>query len=426
MNVLQEQQEREMKVIDICVEILKNSRNELYLSMRFFDVALNILAFTPDYEIQGVGTEGTNFFFRPDALIEKYRSGRVYVNHIYLHMILHCLFGHMFWKKDKEKECWDLACDITVEYLIDSLYYKCVYLSKTSVRRACYQQIQSELKVVTAQGVYRWLCKMQPQQQQFDQLKAAFFMDDHSRWEEKSSKNQQEQQNRWDDIRDKMQTEMETFSKEASEDSRRLLEQVQTENRKRYDYKEFLRKFAVLKEEMQVDLDTFDYIFYNYGMELYGNMPLIEPQETKEVQKIEDFVIVIDTSMSCKGELVKHFLEETYSVFRQSESFFRKLNIHIIQCDERVQEDQLITSLEDLEIYLKNFTVYGQGGTDFRPAFAYVEELLAKRALGRLRGLVYFTDGYGTFPAKMPPYETAFVFMKDDYRDVDVPPWAIN
>ena len=32
----------------------------------------------------------------------------------------------------------------------------------------------------------------------------------------------------------------------------------------------------------------------------------------------------------------------------------------------------------------------------------------------------------GLFPAKMPPYDTAFVFMKDDYRDVDVPPWAIK
>ena len=29
-------------------------------------------------------------------------------------------------------------------------------------------------------------------------------------------------------------------------------------------------------------------------------------------------------------------------------------------------------------------------------------------------------------PAKMPPYETAFVFMKEDYQDIDVPPWAIR
>ena len=68
-------------------------------------------------------------------------------------------------------------------------------------------------------------------------------------------------------------------------------------------------------------------------------MPLIEPLETKEIRKIEDFVIVIDTSMSCKGELIRHFLEETYSVLSESESFFRKINVHIIQCDEKIRED---------------------------------------------------------------------------------------
>ena len=85
-----------------------------------------------------------------------------------------------------------------------------------------------------------------------------------------------EQQNRWQDIREKMETELDMFSKEAAEGSKGLQEQLRVENRQRYDYRAFLRKFCVLKEEMQVDLDSFDYIFYHYGMELYGNMPLIE------------------------------------------------------------------------------------------------------------------------------------------------------
>ena len=67
-------------------------------------------------------------------------------------------------------------------------------------------------------------------------------------------------------------------------------------------------------------------------------MPLIEPLETKELRRVEDFVIVIDTSMSCSGELVRQFLEETYSVLTQSETYFKKVNIHIIQCDDRVLE----------------------------------------------------------------------------------------
>ena len=80
------------------------------------------------------------------------------------------------------------------------------------------------------------------------------------------------------------------FAKEHGDEHEDLKRALQVENRERYDYREFLRKFSVFKEEMQVDLDTFDYIFYHYGMSLYGNMPLIEPMETKEVQKIEDFV----------------------------------------------------------------------------------------------------------------------------------------
>ncbi len=64
-----------------------------------------------------------------------------------------------------------------------------------------------------------------------------------------------------------------------------LIGQVQVENRDRYDYREFLRKFSVLREEVSVDPDSFDYIFYSYGLSMYGNMPLIEPQEWKEVKK---------------------------------------------------------------------------------------------------------------------------------------------
>ena len=205
-----------------------------------------------------------------------------------------------------------------------------------------------------------------------------------------------------------------------------LEDQLEIANRQRYDYRSFLKKFAVLKEEMQVDMDTFDYIYYNFGMNMYGNMPLIEPLETKEVKRVEDFVIVVDTSMSCNGDLVKHFLEETYSILSQAESFFRKLNIHIIQCDDRIQEDQLIANPEQMKQYMEQFIVKGQGGTDFRPAFTYVEELLRRRAFTKLRGLLYFTDGYGMFPAKKPSYDTAFIFMKEDYKDVDVPPWAIK
>ena len=177
---------------------------------------------------------------------------------------------------------------------------------------------------------------------------------------------------------------------------------------------------------MQIDTDSFDYGFYSYGLRLYGNMPLIEPQEFKEVQKIQDFVIAIDTSMSCSGDLVKAFLSETYGVLLETESFFKKVNIHVIQCDEKVQSDVKITCREELEDYMANMEIRGGGGTDFRPVFAYVEQLREAGAFDRLKGLLYFTDGYGIFPARKPDYDVAFLFMEEDYSDRAVPPWAIR
>jgi len=61
-----------------------------------------------------------------------------------------------------------------------------------------------------------------------------------------------------------------------------------------------------------------------------------------------------------------------------------------------------------------------------RPVFEYVDKLIREINFTDLRGMIYFTDGFGIYPAKKPPYETAFVFVREDYESPDVPPWAIK
>lgn len=427
MNPIQKQQKKELEKIDICIDILKNARNELYLSMRFFDVILNEMEFMPDSNISGIGTDGFMIYFYPDYLIGMYRNVPVSVNRAYLHMIFHCLFGHLKQPEYAEEAYWNLACDITVESILDELGKRSVRRYVSPYRKSVYRNLRANMEVLTPRGVLRELMKMQLEEEEFQKMQLEFFVDDHALWNENVPPEKcMERERKWKEQNEKLQTEMETFSKEASEDTESILNQVRIENRNRYDYRKFLEKFAILKEEMQVDQDSLDYIFYHYGMEMYGNMPLIEPQETKELRKIEDFVIAIDTSMSCKEELIKKFLEETFSILSKSESFFRKINIHIIQCDDKIQSDVVITNREELDAYMEQFEVKGLGGTDFRPVFGYVNQLLKAKAFHRLKGLIYFTDGYGTFPVKRPNYETAFVFLQEDYRDIDVPVWAMK
>ena len=435
MNIIQKQQQRELEKIEICMDIWKQARNELYLSMRFLDVSLSRFFFLPETNIAGMGTDGFGIYFYPDALIYLYKKDRIYINRAYLHIVFHCLFGHLTIPKTVDTALWDLAADIAVESIIDGLSVRAVRRYVSPYRKKVYQSLREKMKVLTVAGIYQVLEEKEAGREEdtwigeadFEKLRGEFFVDDHQLWnQEIPPQKMMERQKEWKEENEKLQTKMETFAKEASEDAEALAEQVRVENRTRYDYKKFLRKFSVLKEEIQVDPDTFDYIFYHYGMEMFGNVPLIEPQETKEVHKVEDFVIAVDTSMSCKEELIRKFLEQTYSVLSESESFFRKICVHIIQCDDKVQSDVVIHNQEEMERYMEQFEIHGFGGTDFRPVFGYVNELIAKKAFRRLRGLIYFTDGYGTFPAKKPLYETAFVFLKEDYSDVDVPAWAMK
>ena len=429
IDPVRHRQMEELNMVELCTRILYNARNELYLNMHFLDVSLSSLGFEADPSRRGLGTDGYVMYYNPGDLIAMYRRGRVHVNRTYLHMVFHCLFCHLDNRKNRAADYWNLACDIAMESVIDRLYKSCVHVPPPPFRRDIYLRLEREMKVLTAEGIYQSLRNMKLTEQKFERLAAEFYVDSHERWEEPQPPGMPvPRQSMWNDNREKLQTEMESMGQEgmAGDEGRKLLEQVQVENRERYDYRRFLRKFSVMREEMQADQDSFDYIYYTYGLKTYGNMPLIEPLETSEVYRIEDFVLVIDTSMSCSGELVRRFLEETYEVLSESESYFKKIHIHIIQCDDEVRSDVKITGRRQMEEYMENFTVRGGGGTDFRPAFEYVNSLRARGEFTRLKGLLYFTDGKGIYPVKMPPYDTAFVFIQNQYEDVSVPSWAIK
>lgn len=442
--------ETHQNLIRLGTNILSASRNELYLSMRFLDLALSGLKYEMNLSSLYVGTDGEKILFNPRYLVQRYLCDRVLVNRAYLHMVLHCLFRHPFHLNGRDEELWHLACDIAVESIVDALPAKAVQLVVSDRRNETYAMLRRELKVLSAEGIYRVLQEKNLSIQEFGKLQLEYWVDDHVFWEhqkdddqdEQNSDNQDNQKNdqndqqqdekqqqleeKWTEIGEKTETNLETFSKDMGEEAGELLQYLKVENRERYDYRQFLQKFVTLKEDMRVDDDAFDFIFYTYGLQLYGNLPLIEALEYKEVKKVEELVIAIDTSESCEGETVRRFLEETYAILSDSESFFHKVNIHIIQCDAAVQLDRKITSAEELTAFMEDFELRGSGGTDFRPVFQYVDRLIEEKAFQNLKGLIYFTDGYGTFPRRRPAYDTAFVFYHEDYTDVSVPPWAMK
>ena len=414
----------------ICLQMLVNSRTELYLEMRYLDLALSGLDLQITTELEGIGTDGRILAAHPKILSDLFEKDRRLVNRVYLHIVVHCLLRHLFKKPRKDAFLWRLSCDIAAESIIDSMHSRCIRTGISRLRMNVYDRLRRQLKVLTAEGIYHVLTESRPAPYQLQQLQEAFCIDDHSLWPgpegDRPSPQTQMLQEKWQDISEKTQTSMESFSKESASGAGDMLQDLKAENRERYDYKGFLRRFAVFCEEMQVDPDSFDYVFYTFGLSMYGNMPLIEPQEFREVKRIEEFVIVLDVSMSTSGDLVKTFLNQTYEVLSEEETFLKKVHIRILQADEQVRSDRRITCREELESYMKEFRLVGGGGTDFRPAFDYVQKLSDDGEFTNLRGMIYFTDGHGIYPRRKPAWDTAFVFMEEDFTDAQVPPWAIK
>ena len=84
--------------------ILAAARDELYLGMRFLDVALSSFEYQMNTEISPFGTDGSTIYFHPREMGGLYKQNRILVNRGYLHMVYHCLFRHMLKIIPKQEE----------------------------------------------------------------------------------------------------------------------------------------------------------------------------------------------------------------------------------------------------------------------------------------------------------------------------------
>lgn len=431
--------EKKKKIEKIAAEILQMSKNKLLVNMRFMDMALNQFKISPRPDLTPfTASDGNVYIYDPEHVLKAYMLDENLPIRNFLHTVLHCVFKHFFVNTLVNQEMWDLACDIAVESTINDLGLDYLNIKKAKQQIQFFDLFKNKIQTISAEKIYSYFLDEKLSKDLVERLSVLFKGDDHVLWYLTEEQKKMLGENAgfwigrilllegWGSIALRMQTELEVFMKSCGTQAGLLTQNLREVNRERYDYTEFLKKFAVRGEVMKINPDEFDYNFYTYGLQLYENMPLIEPLEYREVKRIREFVIAIDTSGSTAGSLVQTFVQKTYNILKSTESFFTKINLHIIQCDTVIQEDVKITSQEEFDSYLKKMKLHGLGGTDFRPVFGYVGKLLDNGEFENLKGLIYFTDGCGAFPQKKPPYDTAFVFIDDTYNNYEVPSWAIK
>ena len=420
-----DREEQKQKASQLAARILALARDQILVHLRFLDVAMSRLQPAQKQGLLGVGTDMSRLYYDPLFLLLKCREEPNYAARVYLHSLLHCIFYHGFRYGKVETELWDLAADLAVENTILELGLPFAALESDDEEAIALQELNRQAGALTAERLYRHFCNVPPDEEERLRLRHLSERDLHTLWEQPAPEELVVTEEMWKKISRRVQADLKSFSS-GQADSESLMKNLSEAVRDRCDYGKLLERFTVMGEDVAVNQEEFDYIYYTYGLSLYGNMPLVEPLEYRDAKKIREFIIALDTSASCKGELVRAFLRRTYSILKGSEHFFQKVNVHILQCDSQVRSDIKITCREDMDAFLERVQLEGFGSTDFRPVFSYVEQMQEAGEFENLKGLIYFTDGYGVYPERMPGYDVIFAFLDEDDKKPQVPPWAIR
>ena len=267
--------------------ILVYAKMELTLSMRFLSAALDRLPYRMDLRTRSIGTDGTEILFHPNWLLTTFVEHPVRLNRAYLHMLMHCLFRHMYGAAaHKNEELWDLSCDIAAESVLDSMKGKAGQQVLSDFREETYRVLTEKLGVLTAEKLYRYFSERvsgrgpegEPVEDPAafrdlaERLTKEFHVCDHSFWDREERKDPEQppamelprilREKEWEKTAKRVRTEMETFGKEAGRDGELLERVLRFSCRERPLYREFLEHLAVLRETSETDPDSFDYGYY--------------------------------------------------------------------------------------------------------------------------------------------------------------------
>lgn len=396
-----------------------------------------------------LSTDGCTLWFNPRQVVRDFRQDRDAVARQLLHVTTHCLLGHLDQRGSFEiTNAFDCAADLKAAQFAEGMCGR-DFAAHDTTKSHHYHKIQH------LSPLYHELLEDNHFRKELLKMAAAAHFDDHDLWSQPMAAasaaqgsgnangsgegsdnsnsvgngNGEENENQntdgsgqggaagkaevpdWDRIRQSMLDG--SMGKLPGNCAGMLTENFSVPERG-ISFAEFLRRFASPEERMLLDPDTFDVRWYHIGMEYYGNIPLLEPSELSEPPLPDDIVVALDVSGSCCGETCKRFLKELLGILRDISAGAPRFHVLLLLCDTEIQKEILLETSDQVDALFANFTVTGFGGTDFRPVFDRVAQLRQEGTLPRVRGLLYLSDGYGSYPDTPTDYPTAFLIPAED------------
>lgn len=401
-------------------DILALTRDKVLINVRFANRAGAALPLKINNTEPGCSTDGRAAVFSTEFVLDAFAGNNNMLTHSYLHMMMHCLLGHITPPVNFDPLTWSVAADLTVESAILTLDCKACSAARPHAQSIVEKWLQ-QTQNATAHEFYQALLSQKITKDELAQIELAVGIDSHKYWwstpdslpatnnmtQDAAAQSKAQLQKKWEQIAKTTEQELSKQAGQTSPVAKIIRPSLHAPTLKLKDY---LTQILSTSETMQPSTTDFDAIIYTYGLATFGNVALIEPVEFSEAPKPFEIVLAIDTSASVQGRAVRAFVDECFSVLFDYMHENGNICVRLIQCDNQIRQETLIKSASDLESACVNFEIQGFGSTDFRPVFEHVDELLESGEIKHCAGLLYFTDGRGQFPHTRPSYDVAYVF----------------
>jgi predicted metal-dependent peptidase len=318
---------------------------------------------------------------------------------VILHETLHLALYHNVRNVDKNMQLWNIACDLEVNSIIDSMKFK---LPEGGLMPQRDFKLESRLSAENYyDAIYR---KIEDQKKNGNGGQGGFSiegigtLDDHSQWSKTESESEMVKQMVDTVVKPAIQKNENDINRSSIKDNiTEALREVSGKKNRSARYGDqpgnYISKINVtsngkvkwnyiLNRLIRRTLSSNYTPSFKRTSRRYGELVKGKIKN----HKIDSIVVAVDTSGSINRDLHERFMEEIILIRRMF-----KIEIRYIQCDTEVTQDiklKRYTNVEDIAIK-------GGGGTDFRPVFDYIKQKNYKP-----NAILYFTDGQGAYPEK--------------------------
>ena len=271
----------------LALKLIDYARDELIIHLPYFNRAIlkmPVRFYEPKLVeediVGGFATNTKEMICDPDLVIGMFEDNPAKLSRLILHTVFHCLYQHTYRYEVLQKPLWDLACDVAVEREIMSLGIGELRLEKDTEREVMCDIIRKKCHKMNAEVIYTHMINDKTDAADWLERAQLFKRDTHTIWASRDTEfyeglflfdcneNEIDQAGaEWSRIFENVKKDKDVLEQGFGISPGSVTYYIGSVTGDDYDYSEFLMRFAKITEEVKVNNDEFDYIYYTYGME---------------------------------------------------------------------------------------------------------------------------------------------------------------